>query len=124
MFKKIFGNRNLRADIILIASALAVALSVFLIVTLTRDAGAVARVSVRGVTVAEYSLSLDGEYSINGGTNILVIEDGVAYMRYADCPDKLCVRHRAISYSGERILCLPNRVMIEVVGADDEMIGG
>ncbi len=124
MIKKLFGNKKLLADVILVLSLLAVALSVFLIITLTREEGATVVVSVDGERVSEYSLARDGEYSLNGGTNILVIEDGRAYMKDADCPDKLCVHQGKKSYSGERIVCLPNRVMVEVVGAGEELIGG
>ena len=129
MFEKIFGNKKLIADIILVSSLLAVALSVLIFMTLTREMGAVARVSVDGVTVAEYPLSINGKYVLNGGTNVLVIEDGYAYLIYSECPDKTCVigngvHGNKISYNGERIVCLPNRVMIEIVGEGEEMIGG
>ena len=129
MIKKIFGNKKMLADIILVSSLLAVALSVLLFMNLNREAGGVARVSVDGVTVAEYPLSINGKYSLNNGTNVLVIKDGYAYLVYSECPDKTCVvgnsvHGNKISYSGERIVCLPNRVMIEIVGAGEEMIGG
>lgn len=124
MLEKILGNKRLLADVILVSSLLLVILSVFLITAFTKEDGAVARVSVDGVTVGEYSLSFDGEYSINGGTNVLVIEDGVAYMKYASCPDGLCVNQGKKSHSGERIVCLPNRVMVEITGAGEELIGG
>jgi hypothetical protein len=35
-------------------------------------------------------------------------------MEYADCPDKLCIRQGIVSRSGERIVCLPNRVSITI----------
>jgi len=120
MLKKILGNKKLLADSILVASLLFVALSVFLIITLTRKDGAFAVVSVDGDKVAEYSLAIDAEYPLNGGTNILVIENGRAYMKDADCPDRLCVHQGKKSHSGERIVCLPNRVMVEIVGDEKE----
>ena len=121
MLKKILGDKKLIADIILIASVLLVGLSVFLIVNLTKEVGNSVRVSVDGRNVGEYSLSVDGEYSLNGGTNILIISDGKAYLKEASCPDKLCVNQGKISLSGERIVCLPNRVMIEITGDGDEI---
>lgn len=123
MIKKLLGNKKLLADVILIASLLVFALSVFLITSLSREEGAVAVVSVDGAVVAEYPLSRDGEYSLNGGTNILVIEDGAAFMKDADCPDKLCVHQKKKSKTGERIVCLPNRVMVEIEGEGEELIG-
>ncbi len=124
MLKKIFGDKKRVADIILIASVLLVSLSVFIIFTVFQKDGAIARVTVDGVFVGEYSLSQDGEYSINGGTNILVIENGIVYMKYASCPDGLCINQGKKSHSGERIVCLPNRVMIDIIGDGEELIGG
>ena len=129
MLKKILGDKKLIADIILIASVLLVGLSVFLIVNLTKEVGNSVRVSVDGRVVGEYSLSVDGEYSLNGGTNVLVIKDGKAYFSYSNCPDKTCVNGNSIhgkkiSFIGQEIVCLPNRVMVEVVGEGEEIIGG
>ena len=124
MLKKILGNKKTVADIILISSLLLIALSVFVVLRLTREEGAVAVVSVGGVDVAEYPLSRDGEYVLNGGTNILVIEDGAAYMKSAECPKQLCVHRGAIRYTGEKIECLHYRVMVQIFGADEELIGG
>ncbi len=127
MLKKILGNKKLVADVILIASVLLLSLSVLLIVNLTREPGASARVTVDGRVVADYPLSVDCEYLLNGGTNILVTKDGQAYLRYSECPDKTCVYGNSvhgnkISMSGERIVCLPNRVSIEIIGAGEEIL--
>ena len=123
MIKKLLANKRLLADVILIASLLVLSLSVFLITSLSREEGAVAVVSVDGTVVAEYPLSRDGEYSLNGGTNILAIKDGAAFMKDADCPDKLCIHQKKKSKTGERIVCLPNRVMVEIEGEGEELIG-
>ena len=121
MIRRIFGDKIKIADIILIVSLLLVSLSVFLIFTLSSDDGAYAVVSVGGEEVARYSLAEDGEYSLNGGTNILVIEDGEAYMKEADCPKQLCVKQGRVSKVGESIVCLENRVSVTVVG-DGEIL--
>ena len=107
-----------KRDIILIASILAVAIALFLIVELTKEEGAGVVVKVDGVEVAEYSLSKSGTYPLNGGTNILVIEDGRAYLSDANCPDKLCVHQGKISRTGEVITCLPNKLTVTVFGAE------
>ena len=68
---------------------------------------------VDGEIEAVYSLGEDKEIEINGGTNTLVIRNGKADMTEADCPDKLCVKQRAISRNKESIICLPNKVVVE-----------
>ena len=70
----------------------------------------------------EISLEKDGEYPILDGKNVLIIEDGAAFMKSADCPDKLCVHQGKIKLSGERITCLPNKVMIEIVAEGDDVL--
>ena len=110
-----------KRDIILIASILAVAIALVLIVELTKEEGAGVVVKVDGIEVAEYSLSKNGTYPLNGGTNILVIEDGRAYLSDANCPDKLCVHQGKISRTGEVITCLPNKLTVTVFGAEESV---
>lgn len=107
-----------KKDLILIGIILAVILISLLAVTLAKKDGAYVIVRVNGEQVARYELSLDGEYALNGGTNILRIEGGKAYLTSANCPDHLCVNQGKIDESGETITCLPNRLTVTVYGAD------
>lgn len=117
---KIFENKKTRSDIILIAVLLVVGLSVLLAFYLGRTEGSVAVVSIDGVKVAEYPLSVDGVYYLNGGTNVLVIESGKAYIREANCPGyQDCVERGKISFVGESIICLPNKLEVKIVGEGD-----
>lgn len=104
-----------KLDIIIISSLLAVSLSVLLITTLTRKPGAKVAVEVDGKLVAEYPLDVDGRYILNGGTNELVVEGGVAYLTNSDCPDHTCERGK-IRYIGSKKVCLPNLLTVTVVG--------
>ena len=113
------GKKKVFADIILICILLVLALSVFLVVELTRREGAYVVVSIDGGEVCRYALSEDGEFTLNGGTNTLVISGGKAYISEADCPDGLCVSQGKISRTGQTVVCLPNRVMLRIVGADE-----
>lgn len=104
-----------KGDLILIA---AIALTAVLLLFLRpfQVPGASITVTVDGEYYGSWPLSSDIEVLIPGssGTNCLQICDGTASVTSADCPDKLCVRHAPISNSGERIVCLPNRVIISV----------
>jgi len=48
------------------------------------------------------------------------IEGGEAYLKEADCPDGLCVGMGKISRSGQSIICLPHKVVVDIVGGDEE----
>lgn len=75
-------------------------------------------VTVDGNVYGTYSLEQDQEISI-GKTNRLVIKAGKADMIEADCPDQICVDHKEISKNKESIVCLPNKVIVEVVGGEE-----
>ena len=109
-----------KRDFILIGAILVVILVAFLVVNLTKQDGAYVVVKVDGKEVAKYSLSEDGEYELNGGTNILRIEGGKAYLTDANCPDHLCVNQGKIDQTGETITCLPNKLTVTVYGAENE----
>ena len=117
MLKKILEDKKLMSDIILITVLLVVSLSVFLVFFLTREEGTTVQVYVKEKLVAEYSLSIDATYYLNNGSNVLVIEDGSAYIKEATCPGyQDCVEAGRIQYVGQKIICLPNEVRIEIIG--------
>lgn len=103
-----------KKDFILIGVIIAVIAIVIAVLSLTKKDGDYVVVKVDGNEVARYSLTQDGEYSLNGGTNVLRIENGKAYLVSANCPDHLCVKQGKIDQSGETITCLPNRLTVTV----------
>ena len=117
MLKKILENKKLLSDVILIGTLLIISLSVFLVFYLNRTEGSTVVVSVDGNQVAEYPMSVNATYYLNNGTNVLVIEDNTAYIKEANCPGfQDCVQEGKIRFVGERIICLPNRLEVEIVG--------
>ena len=66
-----------------------------------------------------YSLSEDKEIVLNDGSNILVIENGYAYMKYATCPDKICIKQGKINKKGQTITCLPGKITVSIDSDDD-----
>lgn len=108
-------------DVCLILFLLLVSVMLYFLLSHNGEHGSKVIVAVNGVQSGEYSLSLDGEYSLNGGSNILVIKDGSAKVINANCPDKLCVKQGAIRYTGQCITCLPNKLTVTVFGGDDSV---
>ncbi len=82
-----------------------------------KDESAQVVITVDGDAYGTYDLAADQTVDING-TNTLVIHNGQADMKDADCPDKLCVHQKAISRDGESIICLPNRVVVTIKGGE------
>ena len=110
------GRRKLRNDIIFISVTVALIIAVALGVFLFSKDGDTVVVTVDGQIYGEYPLNVDRQVEIvNGeGYNLLVIEGGKAFVKSASCPDGICSSHRAVSKDGESIICLPNKVVIEI----------
>lgn len=102
----------------LIVYAVVLAAAIFSIILLLQPKGATARISVDGTVVAELSLFNDIEktYSCTGGEFEVVIKDGAVHIAENTCIEHICVKSGAISRVGSRIICIPNKVIIEVVG--------
>ncbi len=70
-------------------------------------------VQVDGEEYGRYHLNEDQVIDIHH-TNRLTIQDGKASMTYADCPDQICVNTAPVGESHELIVCMPNRITVEV----------
>lgn len=106
-----------RTDIKLILALLGIAVIWILLSGLFGTAGSEAVVYVEGVEQARYPLAVEDEITV-GGTNTFVIRQGQVQMIKAECPDQICVHHKPVSKSGESIVCLPNRVVVEIEGGE------
>ncbi|SKA64401.1 hypothetical protein SAMN02745111_00959 [Eubacterium uniforme] len=107
---------------------LGVAVALFLFLKFSANDGEQVIVKVDKKEIARYDLNTDREVIIDGkdgGKNTLVIKDGKAYIKDATCPDKLCEHQGKIHMVGQSLICLPNRVVIEIVDDDkDEEFDG
>lgn len=118
-------KRKIRNDIILVAVVLVIAAAGLLFFGLNKEAGTFAAVNIDGEQTAIYPLSVDTEVTVTTGENnehinVLVIKDGKAYVSEANCPDGICAETRAAQYVGETIVCLPHKVVIEIVAENTE----
>lgn len=109
-----------KRDLLLILGLLLV-VTLLALLLYPREAGISVAVSVDGIVVGTYPLALNQRHTIAGvgGENLLAIENGCARIVDADCPDHLCENMPSISHVGETIVCLPHRVILRVLGAED-----
>lgn len=54
------------------------------------------------------------------GYNLIEIGDEEVRVIEADCPDKIDVKQGYISRIGETIVCLPNKMVVEIKGLDKD----
>lgn len=113
---------KIRNDIIFIVTILLIVSIAGFSLLLSQKTGDTVTVTVNGQTWGEYSLHEDRSVEIKNGDgyNLLVIENGGAYVKHANCSDGICSLHRPISHSGESIICLPNKVVVEVHAQDQK----
>ena len=72
--------------------------------------------------IEEISLNdISVPYEIDLETNTVLLEKDGVLMSKAHCPDKLCVHQGKITKAGESIVCLPNKIMIEISGTKDKV---
>ena len=85
--------------------------------------GTVAVISVDGEELERVDLSkvrkeYDLEISTEYGNNTVHIEPGAISVTAADCPDHVCVYQGKLTGSGIPIICMPHRLVIEILGGD------
>ena len=116
----------------LIAGLLAAAVAgsaVFILLQRGRAPAPVARISRDGVLLEEIDLSrVDEPYSLTledeSGRNVLSVERGRVCVSEADCPDQVCVKQGWVSNGAAPIVCLPHKLVVELVGTGEDLDGG
>ncbi len=118
-------------DLILIVITLVVAIACLLGMKIWQKSNtsgdAVAVVTIDGNIYGEYPLSEDVVERVelpDGSYNVLTIAEGYASVTEASCPDQICVHHNHVKYAGETIVCLPNKLVVEINGGEDNGIDG
>lgn len=79
-----------------------------------------ARITRDGMLLEEIALEkVDEPYSFTledgSGSNTVQVEKGRIRISEADCPDQVCVNQGWISGGAVPIVCLPHRLMVEIV---------
>ena len=113
-------------DIIILSALLCIAALFFCALHFFSADGNNVKIEVDSKTVAYLPLGEDTVFNVEidgKTTNTVEIKDGRVDVTFADCPDKICEKHRKISKTGESIICLPNKVVISIEGKNREVDG-
>ncbi len=108
--------KKLINDIILIIAILIVG-TLFLIF---KQKGDKVVITVDNVALGEYSLSENNKIQLEFST--IVIENGAVYVENTTCPDKICKTTGKISDKGEVIVCVPNKMIVEIKGSSADVM--
>ncbi len=115
-------NKLFRKTDLIIILAVALAAVAFILWQRMGDAPLTAEISVNGKTVESVDLSKITdrvEIRPEGAENVLIVaEDGKIRFEASDCPDKLCVKQGELYRKGDTAVCLPEKTVITVTGAE------
>lgn len=109
-------------DIILFGLILLIAISAIFFINMKRSDGSKVLITINGKEYKTLSLNIDKKITIkedNGDLNIIQIKDGEVDMIDANCPDKICVKHSKIHFDHETIVCLPHKLVVEIINGEE-----
>ncbi len=112
-----------KADIVLFVILVAVGLALSAWSFAAGDSGQKAVVTVDGKLYGTYSLAEDQTIEITqkNHLNKITIKNGAVQMSYSDCRNQVCVDDGSISRTNQSIVCLPNKVMVEITGKEADL---
>ena len=101
-----------KGDFIIIgAVATALIASVIMLISFSKQ-GSLVIVEQDNKIICE--VSIDQNQTIDTGTNMIIIQYGTVYMQHSNCKNQICINSGKISKKGETIVCLPNKVIVEI----------
>ncbi len=111
-----------KADVILAIFLVIAGLAVSYAFSTGQETGQMAVISAGGKEYASYSLLEDRVVTIDqdGHTNKITIKGGHVSMTFSDCANQNCVQQGEISDPSQSIVCLPNKVVVEIQGGNEE----
>ena len=114
-----------KADIVLLIIILVVGIPLSVLSLTEGIGGDKVLISLDGEIYGVYPLGEDREIDVteDGHTNHITIKDGQVSMSYSTCRNQVCVNTGAISQTKDAIVCLPNRVVVEIISSDSGSIG-
>lgn len=101
-----------KGDGIILCSVVALAVIGFALIKIFSANGNTVTVKKDNKIVYKGSLYENTQIKLEGNT--VDISNGYAKMLNADCKNQICVKHKQISKNGESIICLPNRVIVQI----------
>ena len=114
-----------KADIVLLIIILVVGIPLSVLSLTEGIGGDKVRISLDGEIYGVYPLGEHREIDVteDGHTKHITIKDGQVSMSYSTCRNQVCINTGAISEIKDAIVCLPNRVVVEIISSDSGSIG-
>lgn len=122
---KLLGKYGLKkGDLAIMLAVLSLAAAVFAPFALAPSRSLTCEIEQNGELVKRVRLGAGYHetVTIKGTvTNVIEIDDTSVYFSKSDCPDQVCVRTGKLTRAGQLAVCLPNRVIVRLVGAQNDI---
>ena len=91
---------------------------------LTRPAGIKVEITAQTYK-GSFPLDADRILEVEGplGITRIVVKDGEVWVEDSPCREKICIKMGHKKRVGEQVVCIPNRVLVEVVGESERVDG-
>ncbi|HUT65337.1 MAG TPA: NusG domain II-containing protein [Spirochaetota bacterium] len=111
-------------DFVIIAAVVIFILFFFYRNVLSKPAGRRVEITAQAYENS-FFLDEDRVVEVEGplGITEVLISDGEAWVRSSPCREKICIKMGRIKRVSEQVVCIPNRVVVEVVGENGRVDG-
>ncbi len=106
-----------KPDLWIFLGIIIAAIVMWIILSIQTSTSLKVKVSVEGSVYGTYSIDKPQQITISrdGKTNVIEIHNNGVKMLKANCPDKLCVGQGFVESILFPIICLPNKVVVEII---------
>ena len=102
------------------------ALIIFLFSRFFFNRSSESRVEVTGRAFQKYyDININRVINVEGplGATTVIIEDGEVRVVDSPCREKICIKMGGKKRVGDQIICVPNRVIVEITGESESVDG-
>ncbi|MBP5492443.1 MAG: NusG domain II-containing protein [Clostridiales bacterium] len=70
--------------------------------------------------LSEFEEPMEYQLTVPEGMMVIYISSEEVYVKESPCEDKICVKEGALTHVGDGAVCLPNRVVVQIVAGEGE----
>lgn len=107
-----------KSDIKLLVILSIVIISIFIVISITKEPGSIAEIYYEDKLVLTIDLNIDKEYIVDGkmGNVLLEVKNKQIRVKEENSPKHICSKEGFIGDSSRTLICLPNKIIVKIVG--------
>lgn len=107
-----------KSDIKLVVILSVIIMLIFIFINISKEEGSVAEVYYEDTLILTIDLNIDKEYVVEGdlGDVVLEVKNKEIRVKEENSPKHICSKEGFIGDSSRTLVCLPNKVIVKIVG--------